>query len=202
MQQSITRIESQVADLNLNYSTTDVAPLDEARTREYLTHRLNTAGFANTFPFTDKAISKIQHDSLGLPGNINQEAAQYLNGVYRGAPVKSDNGGWLASLEWPVLLVGAAAIGAIGIGLVTFFGKDSKPDTVIPVAASDAIEQPVVATTSVFETTQTTTQQDDSILVSPTPSENTNIINTVDNTNATTTDLSTDLVEELDTAVI
>lgn len=147
LSQSIARFEAQFEDLNLQYGTTTMQPLDEARTREYLSTRLHQAGFADAFPFTDKAISKIQRDSDGLPGRINETATHYLNGVYRngGADTSKSATGWLSGFEWPVLALGAAALAAIGLGLSMFFGN--KPETeVIPVPdTAMQIEQPVVA---------------------------------------------------------
>ena len=162
LRQSIASFEQQFQDLELNYSTNTMQPLDEARTREYLTSKLHQAGFADSFPFTDKAISKIQQESGGLPGNINHSAARYLNGVYRGEAagvVTEQKAGFLTSLEWPVLAVGAAALGAIGLGLSMFFGNKSETD-IIPVASTDQIEQPVVAPTSVNDSTQIIVQND------------------------------------------
>jgi len=152
LKQAISKIESQFEDLDLQYSTNIITPMDEARVREYLTSRLNQAGFADAFPFTDKAISKIQRDSAGLPAKINSEATHYLNGVYRGtqAAAAGAKTAWLGGLNWPVIAVGAAALGAIGWGISLFFGNDS--DTrVVPVTEVAAIEQdiePVVEPTS------------------------------------------------------
>lgn len=151
LQQSIARFEEQFEDLDLKYTTTEMQPLDEARTREYLSNKLHQAGFADTFPFTDKAITKIQRDSGGLPGRINDSATHYLNGVYNGTSATGKKAGWLSSVEWPVLAVGAAAVAAIGLGLSMFFGN--KPETeVIPVVTNDVstqIEKPVVEPSSV-----------------------------------------------------
>lgn len=159
-----------------------IVPLDDERTSEYLSSRLHQAGFADAFPFTDKAVSKIQRDSGGLPGNINTAATHYLNGVYRGGDATEKKAGWLSSFEWPVLLVGAAALGLIGVGLSMFFGNGEPDSTIIPVASSETSQQieptqidqaqigqveieeqaqlpqsqtkqPVVATTSVIEST-------------------------------------------------
>ena len=150
LKQSIGRYEAQFEDLDLKYSTSMVTPLDEERTSEYLSSRLNQAGFADAFPFTDKAVSKIQRDSGGLPAKINSSATHYLNGVYRGGTAEEKKAGWLSSIEWPVLAVGAAALGAIGLGISMFMGND-KDSTVIPVASTATTEQPVVATTSIIE---------------------------------------------------
>ncbi len=150
LSQSIARFEEQFEELDLQYSTTKMQPLDDTRTREYLSTRLHQAGFADAFPFTDKAVAKIQSDSDGLPGRINESATNYLNGVYRNAGKAGAKAGWLSSIEWPVLAVGAAALGAIGIGLSMFFGTKSETE-VIPVATDTTtqLEQPVVAPTSV-----------------------------------------------------
>ena len=113
-----------------------ITPLDDERTSEYLTSRLHQAGFADAFPFTDKAISKIQRESGGLPGNINNSATHYLNGVYRGGAATEKKAGWLSSFEWPVLAIGAAALAAIGLGLSMFLGNDQE-STVIPVASTE-----------------------------------------------------------------
>ncbi len=166
LKQSINRFEQQYEDLDLSYSTTLMQPLDETRTQQYLSARLHQAGFADTFPFTDKAISKIQRDADGLPGGINQAASHYLNGVYRGNAANDTKAGWLSSLEWPVLAIGAAALAAIGLGLSLFFGNEPETD-VIPVAASDITiqtEQPVVEPSSISESTTLNASQDTLVL--------------------------------------
>lgn len=155
LKQSINHFEQQYQDLNLSYSTTLMPPLDETRTQQYLSARLQQAGFADTFPFTDKAISQIQRDAHGLPDGINHAASNYLNGVYGGTVANNTKAGWLSSVEWPVLALGAAALAAIGLGLSLFFGN--KPETdVIPVAATDAAietEKPVMESSSANEST-------------------------------------------------
>ena len=166
LKQSINRFEQQYEDLDLSYSTTLMQPLDETRTQQYLSARLHQAGFADTFPFTDKAISKIQRDADGLPGGINQAASHYLNGVYRGNAANDTKAGWLSSFEWPVLAIGAAALAAIGLGLSLFFGNEPETD-VIPVAASDITiqtEQPVVEPSSISESTTLNASQDTLVL--------------------------------------
>ena len=147
LKHAISKIEQQVAELDLHYSTNTIEPMDEARVRDYLSSRLNQAGFADAFPFTDKAITKIQRDSSGLPANVNSAATHYLNGVYRGAEagvagtaVKSSG---LAGFSWPMIAVGAAALGAIAWGLSLFLGD--KPVTqVMPVEEVVQLEQPAV----------------------------------------------------------
>ena len=178
LKQSIAGYEAQFEGLNLNYSTTQMQPLDEARTREYLSARLHQAGFADTFPFTDKAISKIHRDSDGLPGRINDTATHYLNGVYRSTGTATTKAGWLSSIEWPVLAIGAAALAAIGLGLSMFFGNEPETE-VIPVAVTESatqLEQPVVETTSV-PTTDTDTSQDLYVQPSDPVVENTEVAN-------------------------
>ena len=199
LKQSIASFEAQFEDLDLSYSTNMVAPLDDERTSEYLNSRLHQAGFADAFPFTDKAVTKIQRESGGLPGRINSSATHYLNGVYRGGESNEKKAGWLPSFEWPVLLVGAAALGVIGIGLAKFLGNE--PDaTVIPVASTETteqIEQPVVATTSVNESTGESTlavTPSNDRLVLPAASTNTEALDTTTETIVATT--STDLVQD------
>ncbi len=147
--QAIDRFEAQFEELQLNHSTTTMQPLDESRTKEYLSSKLHQAGFADAFPFTDKAITKIQRESAGLPGRINSNAANYLNGVYRGQDAAGAKASWLSSVEWPVLLVGAAAIGAIGLGLTMFFGDEPEADVITVLNTEDTVvEQPIVSPTA------------------------------------------------------
>jgi len=141
---AINRIENQVDNFDLHYSTNYLAPMDEPRVREYLSSRLNQAGFADAFPFTDKAINKIQRDSGGLPASVNTEATHYLNGVYRGANetkgTAARGGALLGGLSWPAIAIGVGALGAIGWGLSLFFGN--KPETqVVPITEVATIEQ-------------------------------------------------------------
>jgi len=203
LKQSIARFEAQFEDLDLRYSTVMVTPMDDERTSEYLTARLHQVGFADAFPFTDKAVTKIQRESGGLPGNINRAAARYLNGVYRGGDTTEKKAGWLSSFEWPVLAIGAVALCAIGLGLSMFLGNE--PDsTVVPVASeeiTDQTEEPVVATTSVIESADSESSlaaspSDDNLVLPDTSAvaEGTETVAEV----AT----STDLVQELPTAAV
>jgi len=50
------------------------APLTEAQTAAYLTHRVRTAGFLKKIPFSSDQIRAIHRISKGLPGWINGEA--------------------------------------------------------------------------------------------------------------------------------
>ncbi len=153
---SITKIEDQFEDLDLKYSTNILPPLDEPRVREYLTSRLHQAGHADVFPFTDKAIAKIQRDSQGLPGKINANATHYLNGVYRGGAAAESKGGLIAGLEWPVLAVGAVALGAIAWGLSMFMGDNSDTTPVADVITIEEPLEPVVETTSITAPVEST----------------------------------------------
>ncbi len=174
LKQAITKIEDQFEDLQLTYSTNLVPPFDEERVREYLSSRLQQAGHADAFPFTDKAITKIQRDSAGLPGKINTSATHYLNGVYRGGAAAQESKGGLFGFEWPVLVVGAAALGAIGWGLSMFFGNsgdDNVPNTDIvqieaPVSGEMALADATI-TDSVVDpvTSAVDTGEQDSLLL-------------------------------------
>jgi len=221
LKQSIESFEAQFEDLDLKYSTNMITPLDDERTSEYLTSRLQQAGFADAFPFTDKAISKIQRESGGLPGNINNSATHYLNGVYRGGATTEKKAGWLSSFEWPVLAIGAAALAAIGLGLSMFLGNDQE-STVIPVASTETteqiqqpaiqpIEQPVVATTSISDSGSETnlvvspsdpvvSPSNDNLAVPATPAV-TDASGSITETIVGTSP-STDLVQELPTDVL
>lgn len=202
LKQSIAKFEAQFEDLDLNYSTNVVEPMDESRTRDYLNARLHQSGFADAFPFTDKAVTKIQRESNGLPGKINTNATHYLNGVYRGGAANDTKGGLFSSFEWPVLLIGAAALGAIGLGLSMFFGN--KPETeVIPVASTESVtnEQPVVATTSVNDNTQiastsAATEENPLVLPSGNATADTIDFSTKETIALSSTDQATDLVND------
>jgi len=202
LKQSIAKFEAQFEDLDLNYSTNVVEPMDESRTRDYLNARLHQSGFADAFPFTDKAVTKIQRESNGLPGKINTNATHYLNGVYRGGAANDAKGGLFSSFEWPVLLIGAAALGAIGLGLSMFFGN--KPETeVIPVASTESVtnEQPVVATTSVNDNTQiastsAATEENPLVLPSGNAAADTIDFSTKETIALSSTDQATDLVND------
>jgi len=156
--------------VNLTYSTNHVQPMDANRTREYLTSRLSQAGHAGAFPFTDKVLAKIHRESSGLPGKINPSAARYINGLYRGGAASDtgrvaagpadgalrtsgDGGGsWASSLSWPVIGMGALALGLIGIGASMFMRSPDSSQVVVPVADAgvenlrDTVVQPTGST--------------------------------------------------------
>jgi len=157
--------------INLTYSTNHVQPMDANRTREYLTSRLSQAGHTGAFPFTDKVLAKIHRESGGLPGKINPSAARYVNGLYRGGAVAATSGvaagpasgalrtsgsdsagGWASSLSWPVIGMGALALGLIGIGASMFMRSPDTSQVVVPVADAgvenlqDTVVQPTGST--------------------------------------------------------
>ena len=139
LKNAITTIENQFEEIDLNYSTNLVPSMDNDRVREYLSSRLNQAGHANAFPFTDKAIAKIQRDSGGLPGKINTEASQYLNGVYRGDAAAKTGAGLFGNVGWPAVAMGAAALGLIGWGLSLFFGNNDQNTDIVQIPSETTV---------------------------------------------------------------
>jgi hypothetical protein len=55
--------------------------ITRAETAAYLWHRLSTAGFRGKNPFNSETVKKIHRASGGLPGRINEEAHQHLQGT-------------------------------------------------------------------------------------------------------------------------
>ena len=139
LKNAISTIENQFEELDLNYSTNLVPLMDNIRVREYLSSRLNQAGHANAFPFTDKAIAKIQRDSGGLPGKINTAATHYLNGVYRGDAAVKTGAGLFGNVGWPAIAMGAAAIGLIGWGLSLFLGNNDTGTDIVQIPSETTV---------------------------------------------------------------
>ncbi|OED35478.1 hypothetical protein AB833_30110 [Chromatiales bacterium (ex Bugula neritina AB1)] len=163
-------IADEFEELTLQHATTTLYPLDKERVREYLTTRLNQVGHTDVFPFTDKSIEKIHHDSGGLPARINPLAAKYLNNVYAGG-IGSGGSGLLAALGWPILAMGAAAVGLIAWGLSMFFSgtaedtsladAQSGVDNITLVAEQDDIVVTDVSTDSITPVTATSVASND-----------------------------------------
>ena len=150
---------------------TSLLPLDETRIPDYLSSRLKQAGFTDAFPFTDKAISKIHRESGGLPGRINASAATYLNRVYSAAPAEAAGAGLLSTLGWPLVALGAAAVGLIAWGLSMFF-VDNEPDALVqidntPVITTESNDATVVAASNNLNASDTASDTTGANLNSP-----------------------------------
>ncbi len=140
------------------YGVSAMPALTPERTREYLSFRLNQAGFVGEFPFTDNAITRIQQNADGIPTAINQHAANYLNKVYTGTGVAAASGvegGLIGALGWPVIGLGAAALALIVWGLSMFGSSDRSPDDTL--AAIDNTATPIVSAPASPQTDSTTT---------------------------------------------
>lgn len=141
-------IQEQLDEASFESTVTPLEPLDESRIPDYLSSRLKQAGFTDAFPFTEKSVTKIQRESSGLPEQINIAAANYLNKVYTTAPAKVGDKGFLAALGWPVVALGAAAVGLIAWGLSMFF-TGGTPDPVVnidnPAVITETSDSTIVA---------------------------------------------------------
>lgn len=144
LKDELTAIADELEDngFSFEHATTTLYPLDESRVGDYLTSQLNQAGFTDAFPFTEKAVGKIHRESGGLPANINSQAGKYLNTVYSGKAAGAGGKGFVAALGWPLLALGAAAMGLIAWGLSMFFGN-SVPDTVVTIDSPTVVESVV-----------------------------------------------------------
>ena len=140
LKDELTAIAAEFEDdgFSFQHATTTLPPLDESRVGDYLTHQLNQAGFTDVFPFTDKAIGKIYRESSGIPTQVNAMGARYLNTVYSGAAAPAGGKGLFAALGWPLVALGAAAMGLIAWGLSMFVGNDPQTTTVV------AVDEPAV----------------------------------------------------------
>lgn len=145
-------------DQSFEHTTTVLPSLDENRVREYLATQLHQAGHTDAFPFTDKAVTKLHRESKGVPGKINSLAAKYLNTVYSGAAAPVGGKGFFTALGWPLLALGAAAVGLIAWGLSMFFGNSAPEQTVVntPVII-EPVAETVTATTNDSGITQDAT---------------------------------------------
>lgn len=130
LKSSLDAIASEYDDMTFEPSVSKVSALTETQMRDYLSSRLNHVGHTDVFPFTEKALGKIHRDSAGLPARINTEGAHYLNNVYANAAAGKKAGGLFATLGWPLLALGAAAVGLIVWGLSMFLGGNDAPEVV------------------------------------------------------------------------
>jgi len=138
LKSSLDAIAREYEGMNFDPSVSTVAALTEPQMRDYLSSRLNHAGHTDVFPFTEKALAKIHRESAGLPAEVNTGAAHYLNTVYANAAAGKAGGGLFATLGWPVVALGTAAVGLIAWGLSMFIGGDDpnqvvkvKPPTIV-----------------------------------------------------------------------
>ena len=145
LKSSLDAIAREYDGMNFDPTVSTVPALTEAQMRDYLSSRLNHAGHTDVFPFTEKALTKLHRESTGLPLQINKGAAHYLNTVYANATADKAGGGLIATLGWPLVALGTAAVGLIAWGLSMFIGggNDSnqvvtaKPPTIV---ANTAVE--------------------------------------------------------------
>ena len=139
LKSSLDAIAREYDGMNFDPTVSTVPALTEAQMRDYLSSRLNHAGHTDVFPFTEKALTKLHRESTGLPLQINKGAAHYLNTVYANATADKAGGGLIATLGWPLVALGTAAVGLIAWGLSMFIGggNDSnqvataKPRTIV-----------------------------------------------------------------------
>lgn len=126
-----TEFEERIPELlpegaDLPYSSLAIDAFDKDRSAAYLDFRLQQAGLAGDFPFTDSEIASINEEAGGRPGPLHAVAAQHLN--LRDANYvaelppelsssKAAGTGFLGKLGGTKLLVGAAALAMIFAGL-------------------------------------------------------------------------------------
>ena len=132
LKSSLDAIAREYEGMTFEPSVSTVAALTEPQMRDYLSSRLNHAGHTDVFPFTEKALSKIHRESAGLPAAVNTGAAHYLNTVYANAAAGKAGGGLFATLGWPLVALGTAAVGLIAWGLSMFISGED-PDQVVTV---------------------------------------------------------------------
>ena len=114
-----------------------VRTLDRKRTAEYLTHRLQIAGFKGELPFSGRQLTDLYTNTDGIPQKIDVVAAQMLNQEAGQEPPKvvSDK---LAEL--PLRPIAAAAVGAIAISLLMFLFAGSDRSETTPEIVAEVSE--------------------------------------------------------------
>ena len=131
LKSSLDAIAREYDGMTFDPTVSTVPPLTEAQMRDYLSSRLNHAGHTDVFPFTEKALTKLHRESTGLPAQINKGAAHYLNTVYANATADKAGGGLIATLGWPLVALGTAAVGLIPWGLSMFIGGGDDSNQVV-----------------------------------------------------------------------
>ena len=166
LKDELTAIAEEFEDdgFSFQHATTTLPSMDEDRVGEYLTHQLNQAGFTDAFPFTEKSITKIHRESGGIPRRVNALGAKYLNTVYSGKAAPVGGKGLFAALGWPLVALGAAAMGLIAWGLSMFVGSDPQTTVVNVDEPSVTIESTTSADASSQQTT--TPASDDGLVIS------------------------------------
>lgn len=81
------QFEDRIPDLlpegaDLPYSSLTIEGMEPGRAADYLTFRLEQAGFADEWPFSDEEIDELVEQSSGLPGGLHAAAAHHLNEQY------------------------------------------------------------------------------------------------------------------------
>ncbi len=126
-----TEFEERIPELlpegaDLPYSSLAMDAFDMDRARDYLDFRLQQAGFAGEFPFSDDDLAAINNDAGGRHGDLHVFAAQHLNSrdaefvpelppeLMAGKAAKSSGKRSFGGLK---LLTGALALAMIFAGL-------------------------------------------------------------------------------------
>lgn len=96
----------------------ELQALDLDQTTHYILHRLSAAGFSDSKPFTDSAISKIYKQSGGWPGRINQLSNQLL--IDSLPAISADELPVSGTTFTPMRTILLALLAAVIIGLLVF----------------------------------------------------------------------------------
>jgi len=127
-----TEFEERIPELlpegaDLPYSSLAIEAFDKNRSAAYLDYRLQLAGLASDFPFSDEEIAAINEEAGGRPGHLHRVAAAQLNSrdinyAAELPPELAENkkvagAGFLSRIGSTKLLVGAAALAMIFAGL-------------------------------------------------------------------------------------
>jgi len=208
-----TEFEERIPELlpegaDLPYSTLAIEAFDKDRSAEYLDYRLQQAGLAGDFPFSESEIADINDEAGGRPGLLHEVAAQHLNQQdeefvtelppeLKERNKKAAGNGFFKKIGGTKLLVGAVALAMIFAGL--FWLKpntNNVPDERYTVVENKKLETDKLAESGQLASEQTSEQTSEQAIAddsaaNPQTEQTINISDT-DSANSNTQSASTD----------
>lgn len=133
---------------DLRYSSLTISGMTSSRSKEFIEYRLAQAGLDGETPFTDRDIAKLIKQSNGLPGPLQQAAAEKLNEQY--GPVTRDSNSEPASAgpatemlqsRFSKMALGSVAVFCIALGVLMFLpGKSNEDATRYTQSSTEVID--------------------------------------------------------------
>lgn len=137
------QVEATVADMTAQHlgegvtHTSRIKPMDGEIIREYIQHRLSSAGLKQTFPLNESELAEIFQHSAGVPAKVNFYARQLLEAKAATDQEKKsqrDKPTFKIKLPKKCLFYGLSSIvgvALIGLALMNFLGDEPQAEHIV-----------------------------------------------------------------------